>query len=339
MKNLTHPMLLVLLALAANSRAQESLYPRIAYQTHRAAIAPPPPGTIAQTGELHVQTPRYTFHFDDASELAQEFAEQAERKNLERAKEYIEKIQWNTYNRLYDESANEMGDESDIDVEKESSPAQRVAEHLLRDSRWQGLFLQPVAQIQWHRANENWPVPYHHLKTYAWLWRRLDIHFIEGKSRLIGFPKFKKRPLTQVGKKFPAIGGDAGKGNFSAWTKNKEDIKSASFTIFYACRSHKECETILRRQFKKEVVITPITGYCDEGADFPYPALLRYYRLELGGHHLFLKLYAEPDGSPGMGEWGYTELEFYPKLDGGNLDDIKKECPLLPLIKKYPPVH
>ena len=86
-------MLLALLALAANSRAQESLYPRIAYQTHRAAIAPPPPGTIAQTGELHVQTPRYTFHFDDASELAQEFAEQAERKNLERAKEYIEKIQ------------------------------------------------------------------------------------------------------------------------------------------------------------------------------------------------------------------------------------------------------
>ena len=162
-------MLLALLALAANSRAQESLYPRIAYQTHRAAIAPPPPGTIAQTGELHVQTPRYTFHFDDASELAQEFAEQAERKNLERAKEYIEKIQWNTYNRLYDESADEMGDESDIDVEKESSPAQHVAEHLIRDSRWQGLFLQPVAQIQWHRANEDWPVPYHHLKTYAWL--------------------------------------------------------------------------------------------------------------------------------------------------------------------------
>ena len=40
-----------------------------------------------------------------------------------------------------------------------------------------------------------------------------------------------------------------------------------------------------------------------------------------------------------MDEWGYTELEFYPKLDGGNLDDIKKGCPLLPLIKKYPPVH
>ena len=151
MKNLTHPILLALLALAANSHAQESHYPRIAYQTHRAATASPP-GTIAPTDELHVQTPRYTFHFDDAAELAQEFAEQAERKNLKRAEEYIEKIQWNTYNRLYDESANEMGDESDIDVEKESSPAQRVAEHLIHDSRWQGLFLQPVAQIQWHRA-------------------------------------------------------------------------------------------------------------------------------------------------------------------------------------------
>ena len=85
-------------------------------------------------------------------------------------------------------------------------------------------------------------------------------------------------------------------------------------------------QTILRRQFKKEVVITPITGYCDEGADFPYPVLLRYYRLELDGHHLFLKLYAEPNGSPGMGEWGYTELEFYPKLDRQNLDDIKKNA-------------
>ena len=324
-------LITVLFAFMAN-KASATLSPRFQYQINR--------GNIGAADELQIYPPRYPFNFAISSAFIKAFAAEPsleDRQKLERGKAFIEKIEQAAISRLYAASEDETGDERDIDVETQSSPAQQVAEYLIRNASWQGLFLHPPAQINWARAGDELPVPYHQLKPYAWLWRSLNIYSIEGESRLIGFPKFKKRPLTRAGKRIPSIGGDAGKGNFSVWTRDRENITSASFIIFYACRSHESCEKILRRQFKPSVQIEPITGYCDGGENYPYAELYRYYRLAIGGDYLFLRLYAAADDGAHMGEWGYTELEFYPKLDRWNIEDMKQEgCPLLPLIRKYP---
>ncbi|MFC2407185.1 MAG: hypothetical protein ACFNTM_05930, partial [Cardiobacterium sp.] len=59
------------------------------------------------------------------SDPEQEKRDKEYQAKLERAEAFIRKVEFDTFERLRIAGADEIGDESDIDVEKESSPMQR----------------------------------------------------------------------------------------------------------------------------------------------------------------------------------------------------------------------
>ena len=201
MKNLTHIMLLIvaLLALAIHATA----YPaKFSFSNHTGAD---------QTAELERM---HFFHSDPA----QEKRDKEYQAKLERAEAFIRKVEFDTFERLRIACADEIGDESDIDVEKESSPVQRVAELMANRGHWHDLT--DIKGIVWEIDDEL--VPH---KARKKLRKAFDhTNEFDGRSRLIGFPKYKRRFTVQLGYPTPSIGGDTGNAWVKAFADNHQRI-------------------------------------------------------------------------------------------------------------------
>jgi hypothetical protein len=259
---------------------------------------------------------------------------------LAHAEEYIQQIEDEAFGRLYRAGLDEMGDESDIDVEKESSPAQSILEYLITDGSLRGLFTHKITGIRWNnfRIMEDAPeisAINGDLGKYKMI--AGAAYYMEGESRLLGYPKFKRRLTDQPFREKRAIGGDTGNAVISAYAKNAQNITRIGFRNNYACKSHEACEKMLRRQFSKAVSIEPITGYCRDYVGFERQTLgfilYRYYKISMNNRHVFLGIYAnEDDGGSRSKEEGYTVFNFYPVWDAENAFNCLPQY----FRKKYP---
>ena len=313
MKNLTHIMLLIvaLLALAIHATA----YPaKFSFSNHTGA------DQTAELGRINF------FHSDPA----QEKRDKEYQAKLEHAEAFIRKVEMDTFARLRVAGADEIGDESDIDVEKESSPMQRVAELMAKRGHWHNLA--DIKGIVWEIDDE--PVPH---KARKKLRKAFDhTNEFDGRSRLIGFPKYKRRLTVQPGYPNDSIGGDTGNVFVRAGADNHKQIAWVWFESFHHCENPALCEKYLRRQFKASTIMEPITEPCPK--DEPDMIVKRYYHLAIQGKPLFLSLYANesPQGSFKAPD-GITVITLYKDYPADSIED--GQCILLTAAKPWQKQH
>jgi hypothetical protein len=313
MKNLTYPILLVavLFALAIHAAAYpvKFSFPKDAGEDQTSGL-----------GRIHF------FHSDPE----QEKRDKEYQAKLERAEVFIRKVEMDTFARLRIAGADEIGDESDIDVEKESSPMQRVAELMAKRGDWHDLT--DIKGIVWEIDDEL--VPH---KARKKLRKAFDhTNEFDGRSRLIGFPKYKRRFTVQLGYPTPSIGGDTGNAWVKAFADNHQRIARIWFESFHHCENPALCEKSLRRQFKVSTIMEPITEPCPK--DEPDMIIKRYYRLAIQGKSLFLSLYANesPQGSFKAPD-GITVITLYTDYPADSISD--DQCILLPAAKSWQKRH
>ena len=313
MKNLTYPILLVavLFALAIHAAAYpvKFSFPKDAGEDQTSGL-----------GRIHF------FHSDPE----QEKRDKEYQAKLERAEVFIRKVEMDTFARLRIAGADEIGDESDIDVEKESSPMQRVAELMAKRGDWHDLT--DIKGIVWEIDDEL--VPH---KARKKLRKAFDhTNEFDGRSRLIGFPKYKRRFTVQLGYPTPSIGGDTGNAWVKAFADNHQRIARIWFESFHHCENPALCEKSLRRQFKVSTIMEPITEPCPK--DEPDMIIKRYYRLAIQGKSLFLSLYANesPQGSFKAPD-GITVITLYTDYPADSISD--DQCILLPAAKSWQKQH
>ena len=313
MKNLTYPILLVavLFALAIHAAAYpvKFSFPKDAGEDQTSGL-----------GRIHF------FHSDPE----QEKRDKEYQAKLERAEVFIRKVEMDTFARLRIAGADEIGDESDIDVEKESSPMQRVAELMAKRGDWHDLT--DIKGIVWEIDDEL--VPH---KARKKLRKAFDhTNEFDVRSRLIGFPKYKRRFTVQLGYPTPSIGGDTGNAWVKAFADNHQRIARIWFESFHHCENPALCEKSLRRQFKVSTIMEPITEPCPK--DEPDMIIKRYYRLAIQGKSLFLSLYANesPQGSFKAPD-GITVITLYTDYPADSISD--DQCILLPAAKSWQKRH
>lgn len=256
--------------------------------------------------------------------------EKEKQAKMERAEAFIHKVEMDTFARLRIAGADEIGDESDIDVEKESSPVQRVAEWIANRGHWHDLA--DIKGIVWEIDDE--PVPH---KARKKLRKAFDhTNEFDGRSRLIGFPKYKRRFTVQLGYPTPSIGGDTGNAWVKAFADNHQRIAWIWFESFHHCENPALCEKSLRRQFKASTIMEPITEPCPK--DEPDMIIKRYYRLAIQGKPLFLSLYANesPQGSFKAPD-GITVITLYTDYPADSIGN--GQCILLPAAKSWQKQH
>ena len=264
------------------------------------------------------------------SDPEQEKRDKEYQAKLERAEVFIRKVEMDTFARLRIAGADEIGDESDIDVEKESSPMQRVAELMAKRGDWHDLT--DIKGIVWEIDDEL--VPH---KARKKLRKAFDhTNEFDGRSRLIGFPKYKRRFTVQLGYPTPSIGGDTGNAWVKAFADNHQRIARIWFESFHHCENPALCEKSLRRQFKVSTIMEPITEPCPK--DEPDMIIKRYYRLAIQGKSLFLSLYANesPQGSFKAPD-GITVITLYTDYPADSISD--DQCILLPAAKSWQKRH
>ena len=297
------------------------------------------------------------------SDPEQEKRDKEYQAKLERAEAFIRKVEFDTFERLRIAGADEIGDESDIDVEKESSPMQRVAELIANRGHWHDLA--DIKGIVWEIDDE--PVPH---KARKKLRKAFDhTNEFDGRSRLIGFPKYKRQLTVQLGysnthkalygvtpprrtkrtvfggapctelceyRYTNSIGGDTGNAWVKAGADNHQRIARIWFESFHHCENPALCEKSLRRQFKVSTIMEPITEPCPK--DEPDMIIKRYYRLAIQGKPLFLLLYANesPQGSFKAPD-GITVITLYTDYPADSIGD--SQCTLLPAAKSWQKRH
>ena len=264
------------------------------------------------------------------SDPEQEKRDKEYQAKLERAEAFIRKVEFDTFERLRIACADEIGDESDIDVEKESSPVQRVAELMANRGHWHDLT--DIKGIVWEIDDEL--VPH---KARKKLRKAFDhTNEFDGRSRLIGFPKYKRRFTVQLGYPTPSIGGDTGNAWVKAFADNHQRIARIWFESFHHCENPALCEKYLRRQFKASTIMEPITEPCPK--DEPDMIIKRYYRLAIQGKPLFLSLYANesPQGSFKAPD-GITVITLYTDYPADSISD--DQCILFPAAKSWQKRH
>ena len=264
------------------------------------------------------------------SDPEQEKRDKEYQAKLERAEAFIRKVEFDTFERLRIAGADEIGDESDIDVEKESSPVQRVAELIANRGHWHDLA--DIKGIVWEIDDEL--VPH---KARKKLRKAFDhTNEFDGRSRLIGFPKYKRRFTVQIGYPTPSIGGDTGNAWVKAFADNHQRIARIWFESFHHCENPALCEKSLRRQFKVSTIMEPITEPCPK--DEPAMIVKRYYQLVIQGKPLFLSLYANesPQGSFKAPD-GITVITLYTDYPADSIGD--SQCALLPAAKSWQKQH
>lgn len=264
------------------------------------------------------------------SDPEQEKRDKEYQAKLERAEAFIRKVEFDTFERLRIAGADEIGDESDIDVEKESSPVQRVAELIANRGHWHDLA--DIKGIVWEIDDE--PVPH---KARKKLRKAFDhTNEFDGRSRLIGFPKYKRRFTVQIGYPTPSIGGDTGNAWVKAFAGNHQRIARIWFESFHHCENPALCEKYLRRQFKVSTIMEPITEPCPK--DEPAMIVKRYYQLVIQGKPLFLSLYVNesPQGSFKAPD-GITVITLYTDYPADSIGD--SQCALLPAAKSWQKRH
>ena len=163
------------------------------------------------------------------------------------------------FNELYKNGANEIGDETDIDTEKEISPMQKVIALSFSKDVLHNLTSRKQEDISWMYING-----YNIFSSMGKkiLGRKKDVYSLEGRLRLIGFPKFKKHIVVKAYGDW-SIGGDTGEGEVTVIMDNNK-LKKISFKNSYACATVDVCERYLYKQFNSSVKIEPITGYCHD---------------------------------------------------------------------------
>ena len=264
------------------------------------------------------------------SDPEQEKRDKEYQAKLERAEAFIRKVEFDTFERLRIAGADEIGDESDIDVEKESSPMQRVAKLMAKRGDWHDLA--DIKGIVWEIDDE--PVPH---KARKKLRKAFDhTNEFDGRSRLIGFPKYKRRFTVQIGYPTPSIGGDTGNAWVKAFADNHQRIARIWFESFHHCENPALCEKSLRHQFKVSTIMEPITEPCPK--DEPAMIVKRYYQLVIQGKPLFLSLYANesPQGSFKAPD-GITVITLYTDYPADSIGD--SQCALLPAAKSWQKQH
>ena len=264
------------------------------------------------------------------SDPEQEKRDKEYQAKLERAEAFIRKVEFDTFERLRIACADEIGDESDIDVEKESSPVQRVAELMANRGHWHDLT--DIKGIVWEIDDEL--VPH---KARKKLRKAFDhTNEFDGRSRLIGFPKYKRRFTVQLGYPTPSIGGDTGNAWVKAFADNHQRIARIWFESFHHCENPALCEKYLRRQFKASTIMETITEPCPK--DEPDMIIKRYYRLAIQGKPLFLSLYANesPQGSFKAPD-GITVITLYTDYPADSISD--DQCILFPAAKSWQKRH
>ena len=313
MKNLTHtmPFAVALLALAIHATAApvKFSFPKDDGENQ-----------ISELGSIKFS------HYDPE----QEKRDKEYQAKLERAEAFIRKVEFDTFERLRIAGADEIGDESDIDVEKESSPMQRVAKLMAKRGDWHDLA--DIKGIVWEIDNK--PVAH---KARKKLRKAFDhTNEFDGRSRLVGFPKYKRRLTVQLGYPTPSIGGDTGNAWVKAFADNHQRIARIWFESFHHCENPALCEKYLRRQFKASTIMEPITEPCPK--DEPDMIVSRYYQLDIQGKPLFLSLYANesPQGSFKAPD-GITVITLYTDYPADSIGD--SQCTLLPAAKSWQKQH
>ena len=264
------------------------------------------------------------------SDPEQEKRDKEYQAKLERAEAFIRKVEFDTFERLRIACADEIGDESDIDVEKESSPVQRVAELMANRGHWHDLT--DIKGIVWEIDDEL--VPH---KARKKLRKAFDhTNEFDGRSRLIGFPKYKRRFTVQLGYPTPSIGGDTGNAWVKAFADNHQRIARIWFESFHHCETLALCEKYLRRQFKASTIMEPITEPCPK--DEPDMIMSRYYQLDIQGKPPFLSLYANESlqGSFKAPD-GITVITLYTDYPADSIGN--GQCTLLSAAKSWQKRH
>jgi hypothetical protein len=240
----------------------------------------------------------------------------------------VKKILQHSFDLLYKEGINEVGDESDIDVDKKASAVQMMAELLAKKPKWRNLFSPVVQGIEWDMVN-GYPITLEDYKKGKSLYYKA--YHVGGKSRLVGFPKFKKRFTIQLGKGY-VMGGDTGTAAISASTKDQKYIDEIGFRSFFACESPDVCEKYMNKQFNKKIKITPITNYCHdfihEDRDTLGFIMNRFYKLDFDNKQVFMSIYAnQDDGGAATSIDGYTDITLYRNIPNDDIENSK--CLLL----------